>query len=61
MRTQSRDPAFSVLSIVFLLIAVAGALASIVTGYESIRSVAEWVCGISVLALTASLVNDARR
>lgn len=61
MKTQSTEPAFSMLSICFLLIAVASALVSIVTGYESIRPVAEWICGISSLALVASLVNDARK
>lgn len=61
MKPQSTESAFSMLSICFLLIAVASALVSIVRGYESIRSIAEWVCGISVLALVASLVNDARK
>lgn len=61
MRPQSTEPAFSTLSIWFLLIALASALVSIVSGYESIRSVSEWICGISALALVASLINDARK
>lgn len=61
MKTQSAEPAFSMLSIVLLLIAIAAALVSIVRGYESIWPVAEWVGGISALALVASLINDARK
>lgn len=61
MKTESTEPAFSVLSIFFLLVAIACALVSIVRGYESIWPVAEWVGGISALALVASLVNDARK
>lgn len=61
MKTQSTEPAFSVLSIVLLLIAIACALVSIVRGYASMWPMAEWVGGISALALIASLVNDARK
>jgi hypothetical protein len=61
MKTQSTEPAFSTLSMVLLLIAVACALVSIVRGYASIWPIAEWVGGISALALIASLVNDARK
>lgn len=61
MKTHSSEPAFSNLSVCFLLIAVASGLASFVRGYESIWSIAEWICGISVLALVASLITDARR
>lgn len=61
MRPQSTQPAFSTLSILFVLVATASALVSIVRGYEAIREVAEWICGISVLALGASLINDARK
>jgi hypothetical protein len=61
MKTDTTEPAFSTLSICFLLIAVASALASMVTGYESIRPVADCVGGISALALVASLINDARK
>ena len=61
MRSQSIEPAFSTLSIFFLLIAVASALVSIVREYEAIWSIAEWVCGISVVALVASLINDSRK
>lgn len=61
MKTHSTEPAFSTLSICFLLIAVASGLASIVTGYESIRPMADWICGISVLGLVVSLINDARK
>lgn len=60
-RSQPDQPAFSTLSTWLLLMAVASALASLVRGYESIQSVAEWVCGISVVALVASLINDARK
>jgi hypothetical protein len=61
MKSHSSEPAFSNLSICFLLIAVASALVSIVSGYESVWPVAEWICGISVLALLASLINDTRK
>lgn len=61
MKSQSTEPAFSTLSIFFLLIAVASALVSIVKDYESIWPIADWICGISVLALVASLIYDARR
>lgn len=61
MKTQSSEPAFSMLSICFLLIAVASGLAGMVTGYESIRPMADWICGISALALIVSLINDARK
>lgn len=61
MKSQSTEPAFSTLSIFFLLTAVASALVSIVKDYESIWPIADWICGISVLALVASLIYDARR
>lgn len=61
MKTRSAEPAFSTLSIVLLLIAIAAALVSIVRGYESAWPVAEWIGGVSALALVASLVNDARK
>lgn len=57
----SNQPAFSTLSICFLLIAVASALVSIVRGYEAVWSIAEWIGGISAIALVASLINDARK
>ena len=60
-RSQPDQPAFSTLSVWLLLIAVASALVSIVRGYEPIQTIAEWVCGISVIALVASLVYDARK
>ncbi|HTV84633.1 MAG TPA: hypothetical protein VME63_04470 [Dyella sp.] len=61
MRTQSNDPAFSTRSIFFLLMAAASALVSIVREYQMVWTVAEWICGISVLALIASLIADARK
>ena len=61
MKTHSSEPAFSNLSVCFLLIAVASGLVSIVRGYESIWPIAEWICGIGALALVASLINDARK
>lgn len=61
MRPESLEPAFSTRSIVLLLIAVGCALVSIVRGYEAVWTVAEWVGGISALALIASLVSDARK
>ena len=59
-RSQPNEPAFSTRSTCFLLIAVASALVSMVRDYESVWQIAEWICGISVLALVASLVYDAR-
>lgn len=44
-----------------LLVAIASALISIVREYEAVWPVADWICGISVVALIASLVRDARR
>jgi hypothetical protein len=61
MKSQSTEPAFSTLSICFLLIAVASALVSVVKEYESIWLIADGVCGISVVALVASLINDWRK
>ena len=61
MKSQSAEPAFSTLSTCLLLIAVASALVSIVRDYQSIWPVAEWICGISVVSLVASLVYDARK
>ena len=61
MKTQSTEPAFSALSIFFLLIAMACAWISIVRGYESIWPMVEWIGGVSALALIASLVRDARK
>jgi hypothetical protein len=61
MNRQSLDPAFSTRSIIFLLIAIACGLISLVRGYESIWLVAEWTGGISALAFIASLVSDARK
>jgi hypothetical protein len=61
MRIQSNDPAFSTRSVCFLLIAAASALVSIVREYEVFWTVAEWICGVSVLALVVSLIDDARK
>ena len=61
MKTRSTRPAFSMLSTSLLLIAMGGALLGLMWGYPSIRIAADWVCGISVVALLASLVNDARK
>ena len=61
MKTHSTEPAFSTLSIIFLLIAVASTLVSLVKEYEPIWPIADWICGISVLALVASLINDSRK
>jgi len=61
VKSQSTEPAFSTLSTCLLLIAVASALVSIVKDYQSIWPVAEWICGISVVSLVASLVYDARK
>lgn len=61
MKSQSAEPAFSTLSIIFLLIAVASVLVNIVDEYEPIWPMANWVGGISALALIASLIYDTRR
>ena len=61
MRTQLTEPAFSTRSIFFLLLAVASGLVSIIRDYGFIWAVAEWVCGVSMLALVASLILDARK
>ena len=61
MKGQPTEPAFSILSTCLLLIAVVSALVSIVKDYQPIWPVAEWICGISVLALVASLIYDARK
>lgn len=61
MKERSSEPAFSTLSICLLLMAVASALVSIVKDYESIWPIADWICGISVVALIASLIYDARK
>lgn len=65
MKSPATKRAFSTLSIGLLLMAVAGAvvsaLASIVWDYEPIWRIASWICGIGVVALMASLVNDAHK
>jgi len=61
MKTQMTEPAFSARSIFFLLVAVTSALVSIVRDYDFIWAVSEWVCGVSVIALVASLIIDARK
>jgi hypothetical protein len=40
---------------------VVSTLTSVVWDYEPIWRVANWVCGISVVSLMASLVHDARK
>lgn len=65
MKNHAAGRAFSTLSASLLLIAVAGAvvgtLASVAWDDEFIRRVAYWICGISVVALVASLIHDARK
>ena len=65
MKNRAARGAFSTLSTSLLLAAVAGAvartLASVLWDHESIWRVANWICGISVVALVASLINDARK
>jgi hypothetical protein len=65
MKGHAAKRALSTLSISLLLIAVAaavvGALAGVVWDYEPVRRIAAWICGFGVVALVASLVNDARK
>lgn len=57
--------AFSALSTSLLLLAVVAAvvstLASVVWDYEPIWRVANWICGISVVALVVNPINNARK
>lgn len=62
MKTSSAPPAFSPLSIGLLVVAATCALFSLVRHeFPVLWMGAEWICGISVLALLGSLIHDARR
>ena len=61
MKPRLSTSAFSTRSIFLLLIAVACALISIVRDYTWMWPVAEWIGGISALALIASFASDVRK
>jgi hypothetical protein len=65
MKNHVVKRALSTSSISLLLVAVVSALVStllsIVGGHELIWLTANWICGISVVALVASLISDARK
>lgn len=56
-----RGESFSTLSTCLLTVAVASAMASIVRIYEPLWPIVDWICGVSAVALVASLVRDARK
>lgn len=60
-KPRAARPAISTLSACLLLIAMAGALLGLVRTHPQVRSIADWTCGIAVIALAASLVHDARK
>ncbi|WP_426663898.1 hypothetical protein [Rhodanobacter aciditrophus] len=60
MKPRPSQPAISTRSTCLLLVAMAGALLGLVQGHPLVRLIADWTCGIGVIALAASLVRDAR-
>lgn len=65
MKNHVAKRAFSTLSVSLLLVAAVGALASallsMVGDHELVWRTANWICGISVVALVGSLIRDARK
>lgn len=61
MKSPSAKRAFSTWSACLLFVAVVSALVSVIRAYEPFWLVAQWVCGISVVALVVSLIVDARK
>jgi len=55
MKGHAARPALSAPSISLLLIAVAGAVVSVVRDGEPVRRVAAWIRGIGMVALVASV------
>jgi hypothetical protein len=61
MKSHAAKRAFSTSSVSLLLVAAVSALVSMVGDHELIWRTANWICGISVVALVASLIHDARK